>query len=74
VPIQVLLVMLLLDRLMQKKEKEALPKKMNMTIGVFFSEVGTGLHSILSPVRTSTISGAISPGRTGLSWANGWDT
>ncbi len=43
VPVQVLLVMLLLDKLLQKKEKEALLNKMNMMIGVFFNEVGTGL-------------------------------
>jgi hypothetical protein len=48
VPIQVLLVMLLLDRLLQKKEKESLLNKMNMTIGVFFSEVGTGLISVFA--------------------------
>ena len=48
VPIQVLLVMLLLDRLLQKKEKESLLNKLNMTIGVFFSEVGTGLISLFS--------------------------
>ena len=45
VPIQVLLVMLILDKLLQKKEKESLMNKMNMMIGVFFNEVGTGLMS-----------------------------
>lgn len=45
VPVQVLLVMLLLDKLLQKKEKESLLNKMNMMIGVFFNEVGTGLIS-----------------------------
>ncbi len=45
VPVQVLLVMLLLDKLLQKKEKEALLNKMNMMIGVFYNEVGTGLIS-----------------------------
>lgn len=43
VPVQVLLVMLILDKLLQKKEKESLLNKMNMMIGVFFNEVGTGL-------------------------------
>lgn len=47
VPVQVLLVMLFLDRLLQKKEKESLLKKMNMMIGVFFNEVGTGLITFL---------------------------
>lgn len=56
VPIQVLLVMLLLDRLLQKKEKEALLKKMNMTIGVFFSEVGTGLISLFAETEKNNSS------------------
>jgi hypothetical protein len=46
VPVQVLLVMLIIDRLLQKKEKEALLNKLNMIIGVFFNEVGTGLISL----------------------------
>jgi hypothetical protein len=45
VPVQVLLVMLILDKLLQKKEKESLFNKLNMIIGVFFNEVGTGLMS-----------------------------
>jgi hypothetical protein len=45
VPVQVLLVMLILDKLLQKKEKESLLNKMNMMIGVFFNEVGTGIIS-----------------------------
>jgi sensor histidine kinase YesM len=45
VPVQVLLVMLILDKLLQKKEKESLMNKMNMMIGVFFNEVGTDLIS-----------------------------
>ena len=45
VPVQVLLVMLILDKLLQKKEKESLLNKMNMMIGVFFNEVGIGVIS-----------------------------
>jgi len=46
VPVQVLLVMLIIDRLLRKKEKEAMLGKLNMLIGVFFNEVGTGLMGL----------------------------
>jgi len=42
-PIQVLLVTLIIDRLLSAREKQAMLKKMNMVIGAFFSEVGTQL-------------------------------
>jgi hypothetical protein len=43
VPIQVLLVTLIINEMMSVREKAILRKKMNMVIGVFFSEVGTHL-------------------------------
>jgi hypothetical protein len=43
VPINVLLVTLILDRLLKKREKQTLLNKMNMVIGVFFNDVGTDL-------------------------------
>ncbi len=43
VPIQVLLVTLIVDRVLRIRERMALLKKLNMVIGSFFSEVGTGL-------------------------------
>jgi hypothetical protein len=43
VPISVLIVTLILDQLLRMREKRAILKKMNMVIGAFFSEVGTGL-------------------------------
>jgi len=43
VPIQVLLVTLILNQLLKVREKLAMLNKMNMVIGTFFSEVGTGL-------------------------------
>ena len=46
VPIQVLLVTLIIDRLLQRKEKQTLIKKLNMVIGVFFNEIGTDLLKI----------------------------
>ncbi len=46
VPIQVLLVTLIINQLLTVREKRNLLKKLNMIIGVFFSEVGTDLLSI----------------------------
>jgi len=42
-PVQILFVTLIVDRLLNKREKMALLKKMNMVIGVFFSELGRSL-------------------------------
>jgi hypothetical protein len=47
-PISVLLVTLVLDGLMSRREKLARLNKLNMVIGVFFSEVGTELLEVLS--------------------------
>jgi len=43
VPIEVLLVTLIIHRLLSNWEKRAMLKKLNMAIGVFFSDVGTRL-------------------------------
>ncbi len=43
VPISVLMVTLIIDQVLRIREKRSLLKKMNMVIGVFFSEVGTDL-------------------------------
>ena len=48
VPIEVLLVTLIIHRLLHKREKRILMQKLNMVIGAFFSEVGTGLIGCLS--------------------------
>ena len=42
-PVDVLLVTLILHRVLASHEKKAMLEKMNMVIGAFFSEVGTGL-------------------------------
>jgi hypothetical protein len=42
-PIQVLLVTLIISEVLTLQEKRAILKKLNMVIGVFFSDVGTGL-------------------------------
>lgn len=43
IPIQVLLVTLILNQLLNVREKHAMLNKLNMVIGTFFSEVGTTL-------------------------------
>ena len=43
VPVQVLLVTLIIERLLSEREKQAMMNKLNMVIGAFFSEVGRGL-------------------------------
>jgi hypothetical protein len=47
-PLEVLLVTLILHRLLSEREKKARLEKLNMVIGVFFSEVGTLLLTYLS--------------------------
>ncbi len=42
-PIYVLFVTLMIERVIRERERSALRQKMNMVIGVFFSEVGTAL-------------------------------
>jgi hypothetical protein len=45
-PIEVLLVTIVIDSLMNMREKKSMLNKLNMVIGAFFSEVGSGLlHS-----------------------------
>lgn len=40
VPVQVLLVTLIIERLLNEREKQAMMKKLNMVIGAFMSEIG----------------------------------
>lgn len=53
-PISVLLVTLVLDGLMSRRERFVRLKKLNMVIGVFFSEVGIGLLQMLSSFSPGT--------------------
>jgi hypothetical protein len=48
VPIQVLLVTLIINRLLTVREKRSKMEKLNMVIGAFFSEVGTQLLGYLA--------------------------
>jgi hypothetical protein len=66
-PVQVLLVTLVIDRLLNRREKRAMLDKMNMVIGAFHAEVGTELlkRLIAFDANMSTI-------RTGLLIKNDW--
>jgi hypothetical protein len=46
--IQVLLVTMIIDQLMSRREKRSLLNKLNMVIGAFFSEVGTHLLKLFN--------------------------
>ncbi len=47
-PLEVLLVALIIDRILEWREKQAMLGKMNMVVGVFFSEMGTRLMGQLA--------------------------
>jgi hypothetical protein len=67
VPIQVLLVTLILNDLMVRREKRNLLNKMNMVIGAFFSEMGNELIGRLSQYDPG-FSGLQSLARPGPGW------
>ena len=48
IPVEVLLVTLVIHQLLNAREKRAMLKKLNMVVGAFFSEVGTGLLKTFS--------------------------
>jgi len=52
VPIEVFLVTVIIHQLLSNREKRSLKKKLNMVIGIFFSEVGTQLLTYLSDMDT----------------------
>src|SRR3989304_9897088 len=54
VPIEVFLVTVVVHRVLNDREKKALLTKLNMVIGVFFSEAGTKLLTYLSDYDTSS--------------------
>ena len=45
-PLQILLVTVVFDRVLEFREKKSILKKLNMVIGVFFSEVGTDILKV----------------------------
>ncbi|MCX6009033.1 MAG: hypothetical protein NTW48_03170 [Chloroflexi bacterium] len=42
-PLEVFLVVIVIERVLARREKQAIMQKLNMVVGAFFSEVGTGL-------------------------------
>jgi len=50
IPIELLLVTMIIQRLLEEREKSALREKMNLVIGAFFSEAGTGLLKSFSRI------------------------
>jgi hypothetical protein len=52
-PLSVFFVTLILDELMVRREKEMIIKKLNMVVGVFFSETGNALLALLATFDTS---------------------
>jgi hypothetical protein len=53
VPVSVLLVTLVLEHLLESRQKETLLQKLNMVLGTFFSEVGNPLLKHLDFLRTN---------------------
>lgn len=48
-PVQVILVSVIVERMLHAREKAAMLKKLNMVVGAFFSEVGSDLLRRLAP-------------------------
>jgi hypothetical protein len=68
VPINVLLVTLIIDRLLKRREKQNLLNKMNMVIGVFFNDIGIELIEICNRFIKN-----INEINSGLQVSQGWD-
>ena len=52
VPVQVLLVTVLIERLMNEREKRTILRKLNMVIGAFFGEIGCKLMTMIGDTCT----------------------
>lgn len=48
IPIEILIVTLIIDQLLESREKQLRMEKLNMVIGTFFSTLGTPLLSLLA--------------------------
>ncbi len=53
IPIEVLVVTLIIDQMLESRERQRRMEKLNMVIGTFFSTIGTPLLSQLVPADTS---------------------
>jgi hypothetical protein len=49
-PLEVFLVVIVIERILDKREKSALLEKMNMVVGAFYSEIGNGMMRTLLPI------------------------
>lgn len=67
VPISVLLVTLVIQRMMDLRDRDALMNKLNMVVGAFFSEVGRPLIDMLRPFDADD-----SDLRAALAFKPGW--
>lgn len=52
IPIDVLIVVLVIESVIEKKEKKAVLDKLDMILGLFFSEIGNNLLEIISNVNS----------------------
>ncbi len=67
IPVSVLLVTLVINRLLEQRERAALLHKLNMVVGAFFSEVGTDLVCLLA-----AFDGAVEKVRPNLLFTASW--
>ncbi|MHB9004147.1 MAG: hypothetical protein ACYC6C_08785 [Coriobacteriia bacterium] len=68
VPIEVLMVTLILHRLLEVREKQAMMEKLNMVIGAFYSELGRPLIELMVPFDSD-----IKALREHMCFEQGWD-
>lgn len=68
VPIEVLMVTLILHRLLEVREKQAMIEKLNMVIGAFYSELGRPLIERLIPFDTD-----VTALQEHMCFKQGWD-
>lgn len=54
IPLDILIVALVMESIIEKKEKEALLEKLDMILGVFFSEIGNKLLAEFSAINTQS--------------------
>jgi hypothetical protein len=67
VPVEVLCVTLIIDQMMESRERQQRMEKLNMVIGIFFSRVGTPLLALLA--RADPCSGTL---REQIVFGNDW--
>ncbi len=67
VPMQILIVTLIVDRLLDRQAKKSLLQKLNMVIGVFFGEIGNDLIKLFSGI-TENFSGLSSELLVSAEW------